>query len=110
MPTITLKREEVQRLHDFCVKNALKQFFIAKDEGAYVGASVGQGNNCIFYFRGCDPRVNADWYDRCHAQFGGDDFGEHLPVIQLTKAIENVKVQAVKIVLTKTQIKVQYVG
>jgi hypothetical protein len=108
MPTITLQREEVKRLYEFCVKHKQANWFIAKDHGAYVGSANSQ-ENCIFYFRGCNPKVNADWYETTHAQFGGDDFGELFPVAELKKVIDDLKVRAMKIVLTATQIKIQHV-
>ena len=78
MPQITLSILDLHKLVTFCRKNNQKQYFIAKDQGAYLGASCGGDNNCIFYFRGCDPKKDTDWYDNAHAKFGGDDFGEHL--------------------------------
>lgn len=78
MAQITLSIPQIQKLVEFCIQNNQKQYFIAKDQGAYLGASMGGDNNCIFYFRGCDPKKDADWYDNAHSKFGGDDFGEHL--------------------------------
>lgn len=82
MPQITLNRAKVQKLHDLCVKHGRDTFFLAKDQGAYVGACGGSQDdgtfeNCIFYFKGCDPQKDEDFYDNARQMFGGDDFGEH---------------------------------
>ena len=40
MPQITLNPAQVKELSDFCHKHNLSTFFLAKDEGAYVGEEV----------------------------------------------------------------------
>lgn len=83
MPQITLNSSQVKALSDFAHKHDLKTFFLAKDQGAYVGATAGKDEtfeNIIFYFRGMDPNKDEDFYDNADWAFGGDDFGEHLSV------------------------------
>jgi len=90
MPQMTLSFADCEKLISFCRANDLKQYFIAKDQGAYLGASKGAepSQQCLFYFRGCDPRKNPDsYYDNARAAFGGDDFGEHLDVPALESMI-----------------------
>lgn len=90
MPTIELSRRQVKQLVDFCIEHKQTQWFIAKDQGAYLGMSMGMDPlpKCLFYFPGCDPEKDEDWYDTAHAQFGGDDFGEHMPVADLQRYLE----------------------
>ena len=88
MPQITLKKEQVQQLVDFCDKQGCKNWFLAKDQGAYVGASAGEKGNCIFYFKGCDPSKDAEWYDNARNAFGGDDFGQHFDTRMLRDALK----------------------
>lgn len=90
MPQITLSLPEVKRLIKFCDDNALTDYFIAKDQGAYIGASKGGDNNCIFYFAGCNPEKDADWWDTARDKFGGDDFGEHLSLANLRATIAKI--------------------
>lgn len=77
MPQITLTQDQTQQFARFLCENNLAQWFVAKDQGAYIGAySEKTDSNCIFYFRGCDPERNPDWYESTR-RFGGDDFGEY---------------------------------
>lgn len=83
MTQITLKRSEVQQIVDLCNHHNKTIWFIAKDQGAYVGATGGsqeEGNfeNVIFYFKGMDPSKNEYAYDNAVDAFGGDDFGERM--------------------------------
>lgn len=93
MPQITLSKAEVKRLIKFCDDKAITHYFIAKDQGAYLGASKGAepGDSCIFYFAGCNPEKDADWWENSSYKFGGDDFGEHLDLDWLKKAIERAE-------------------
>jgi len=84
MAQITLKAHEVRALSDFLTRHNRDTFFIAKDHGAYVGATAGSNadgtfENLIFYFTGCNPHKDSDYYENAHWKFGGDDFGEMLP-------------------------------
>jgi len=95
MPQITITREQTQQIVDLCQKHGTKKWFLAKDEGAYIGACGGSHNdgtfeNVIFYFRGMDPKnekyAGEAWDNAQHA-FGGDDFGEHFDLAVLVKLL-----------------------
>ena len=80
--SVSMNMAQAKQLFNFCDKNKVKEFFFAKDQGAYFGATSGnssEGNfeNCILYVRGCDPQKNDDWWENASHRFGGDDFGEH---------------------------------
>lgn len=110
MPAITLSRVQALDLLNFCKKHSKDRFFIAKDSGAYLGASVGStpDKQCLFYFRGCDPKKDADYYENARYAFGGDDFGEFLPVGWLEKFNENPKIAKIKVTVNKRSIKAEY--
>lgn len=110
MPAITLSRVQAERLVKFCKQHNKDKFFIAKDHGAYLGQSVGSKpeEQCLFYFSGCDPKKNADYYENSRDKFGGDDFGEFLPLAWFEKAVANPKVGRVTITVNKSSIKCQY--
>lgn len=107
MPSLTLTRANIDKLAAFLTQHSLKQFFIAKDDGAYVGASIGEAQNCIFYFKGCDPKKDKDYYDKAHSLFGGDDFGEHLDARPVLAAAADSSVTSLKVNITKTTITVE---
>lgn len=83
MPQITLGRQDVLKLAAFC-RIHFTHPFVAKDQGAYIGAATSPTNQCIWYFEGCDPTTDG-WYDKTRELFGGDDFGEFVPVDWLEK-------------------------
>lgn len=105
---ITLSREDVLKLLAFSESHNHKEFFVAKDHGAYVGDSAGDKGNCIFYFAGCNPDKDKDWYDTCHEKFGGDDFGEHLPIEWLQRVRDNPKITKMVVKLTAKRIAADY--
>lgn len=111
MHSIELTRAQTQQLVDHCVRYNLTQWFIAKDHGAYVGASCGSepDQKCLFYFKGCDPEKDADWYDTAHAKFGGDDFGEHMQLADLTKTLALPRMTTVRIKVTSKSITLEVV-
>lgn len=83
MATASITREEAKKLYEFCKTNKVDEFFFAKDQGAYFGATTGSQknndfSNSIHYVKGCNPTLNDEWYDYAWAKFGGDDFGVHL--------------------------------
>lgn len=104
MPQITLKAKDVRELSDFLKRHGKETFFLAKDQGAYIGATAGSDadgtfERIIHYFAGCNPDKDADFYETSRWKFGGDDFGEMLPAQwihgaaerdTLTKAVLNV--------------------
>lgn len=104
MAKLVLSKDDATKLLDFCNKHELEEWFVAKDQGAYVGASTGEGGNCIFFFPGCDPTKDEDWYDAAVSLFGGDDFGEHIPVSTLRRLVE-VAAKRVTVIVTPTQIR-----
>lgn len=82
MPQITLKKKQIDQFSAFLRKHDTKKWFLAKDDGAYIGATGGsqeEGNfeNIIFHFKGMNPATNEDAWDNARYAFGGDDFGEH---------------------------------
>jgi len=109
MPQITLSRSNVESLVSFCEAAKSNSFFIAKDHGAYVGFSRGPtpDKQCLFYFKGCDPAKDADFYDNARRSFGGDDFGERLPLVDLRKALERPATKTVRITVTPRTIRLE---
>jgi hypothetical protein len=108
---IELSRAQVQQLADHCEKFELKQWFVAKDQGAYVGASAGAEPEkaCIFYFKGCDPKKDKEWYDTARAKFGGDDFGEMMDVKSLKDALAEKEMTAIEIKVTTRSISITHI-
>jgi len=85
MPQITLKKKQLDEFAAFIRKHDVKKWFLAKDQGAYVGACGGSQEdgtfeNILFYFNGCNPNTDEDFWENGQAKFGGDDFGEQFPV------------------------------
>lgn len=106
MPSIELSRSQIQQIVDHCAKHNLKTWLVAKDHGAYVGATAGAEPElqCLFYFQGCDPRKDKNFYDNAEAKFGGDDFGERLPLVDLQKALANPQMICVEVKVTANAI------
>lgn len=112
MPSITLKRAQVAELVRFCAEHKEDKFFVAKDHGAYVGANTGKDEtfkSIIYYFPKCDPEKDQDWYENASDLFGGDDFGEMLPVDWLAKCIVD-KRSAMRINVNKRSITATYLA
>ncbi|MGF6282316.1 hypothetical protein ABH908_000200 [Pseudomonas frederiksbergensis] len=105
---IELSRVQVQQLVDHCEKHNLKQWFIAKNQGAYVGALAGpaEEQKWIFFFKGCDPQKDQDWYDTARAKFGGDDFSEMQDIESLKSTLADTTMTAIEVVVTTRQIKI----
>lgn len=104
---IILTRDQVQSLLDFCSRHRRAQYFIAKDHGAYLGQSLGMepAPRCLFYFPGCNPEIDADYYATARHQFGGDDFGDLMDVTDLERIMqETPSATAIKWTVTDTQI------
>lgn len=93
MAQITLKIAEAKKLIQFCKDKGLETYFIAKDQGAYLGASKGAepGDQLIYYFAGCNPSKDADWWENSSYKFGGDDFGEIFQIAGLAEMIERAE-------------------
>jgi hypothetical protein len=107
MPQITLQRQDVQSIVDFCDAAKSDRFFIAKDHGAYVGYSTGANpdQQCLFFFKGCNPAKDADFYENSRQAFGGDDFGERIPLDHLRQALNDPTCKKVRIAVTSTSIR-----
>ncbi|MGA1108249.1 MAG: DUF3085 domain-containing protein [Pseudomonadales bacterium] len=93
MPQITLKAKDVRELSGFLNRHNKDSFFLAKDDGAYIGATAGSDadgtfERIIHYFSGCNPEKDEDYYDNAAYKFGWDDFGEMLPAQWMHKAAE----------------------
>lgn len=107
MPSLTLNRADIDKFAAFVTEHSIKRIFIAKDYGAYVGASIGEKANCIFYFKGCDPAKDKDCDDTARAKFGGDDFGEHLDASVVLAAAADSQVKTMKFTITASSMKVE---
>lgn len=74
-----------------------QMFNLVKDQGAYLMAATEKTlpgektKNFVVYCEGCDPNKDEDWWDFQQRAFGGDDFGEGLPLGWLKLAIENAE-------------------
>lgn len=84
MPQITLNTHKTRELSEFLRKHGKETFFLAKDHGAYIGATAGKHGTDTFerivhYFSGCNPNKDRDFYETSRWKFGGDDFGQDLP-------------------------------
>lgn len=84
MPQITLNKKQIDQFSAFLRKHDVKKWFLAKDDGAYIGATGGSEEegtfeNILFYFKGMDPKKDGEdtVWENAHQAFGGDDFGEH---------------------------------
>ncbi|KDP83476.1 DUF3085 domain-containing protein [Cupriavidus basilensis] len=108
MPQITLSRAEVQSLVTFSEEVNTQRFFIAKDHGAYIGCSVGSApsQKRLFFFKGCNPAVDKDFYENARRAFGGDDFGEHFPVADLVKMLAEPACMKVRVTVTRSNIRI----
>lgn len=93
MPQITITRKDLEAMSALAKKHGSKKFFMAKDQGAYVGVCGGDHDkgtfeNHIVYFKGMDPKKNPyDFYDNARYAFGGDDFGEHFDIDIIHKLV-----------------------
>lgn len=73
------------------------QFTLVKDQGAYLMAGTEatlageKVANFVVYCDGCNPDVDEDYYETAREIFGGDDFGEPLPLEWMQRAIESGK-------------------
>lgn len=109
--TFKLTREQALELLAFCQKHKQQEFYVAKDNGAYVGATKtvkGKLEKRVFYMPGCDPVKNANWYDTARSQYGGDDFGEQLPIAMLEKVKSRDDITGMAIKLTATRVTCDY--
>lgn len=111
MAQITLSRANVVQLLSFCTEHKQDKFFVAKDHGAYVGANAKVGEkmkNVLFFFAGCDPEKHEDWYDTAKQKFGGDDFGEMLPIKALMDFVAEPRATGLVLSVTPKHIKMAF--
>lgn len=108
MPKITVGRNDVLRILQFTRMHKCR-WFVAKDEGAYVGASRGKDCNIIFYFDGCNPNTPFDeWYNTSKKLFGGDDFGETLPLDWLTHVEKDKTILSLTVIVDPANITAEF--
>ena len=106
MALIVLSKEEISELEAFMREHKLEHWFIAKDQGAYVGASIGKNANWIKYFNGCNPSTDEYWWENCEMKFGGDDFGEMFDYKEIAKA--RLLGKSMKIKVSEEEIGIYY--
>lgn len=93
MTQITLKAKDVIKFSQFLKRHNRDTFFLAKDHGAYIGATAGSNadgtfERIIHYFAGCNPDKD-EFFDETSAhKFGWDDFGAQLPAEWMHEAAE----------------------
>lgn len=106
----TLSLKETKALADCIEKHNHDSFYLAKDHGAYIGAgNNSDGTGVLFFFRGCDPEKDLDYYEECHYKFGGDDFGVQFDDIDFVIAARNNRMK-LKFSVSPTSIKLSMVG
>lgn len=99
----TIKVTEAKKLRNFCKKYDLKEFFICKDHGAYIGATKRYDDSDAFeksihYINGGDPLQNDNWCEHLHRRFGDDDFVHKLPIEWLDISIGQYQDLQIKII------------
>jgi hypothetical protein len=74
-----------------------------------VGASAGSTpeQKVIYYFEGCDPEKDELWYENAREDFGGDDWGEYLPIRDLADGLAHEGVTGMRVVVTPEYINLE---
>lgn len=114
MPQITLTKPRLREFAGFLSEHKVKRWFLAKDQGAYIGATNGKKHDDpafarkIFYFKGCNPNTDEDYYETARDKFGGDDFGEWLEPSIIYELAGNPKVTAMILKVNKNNITIDY--
>ncbi|BCL73967.1 hypothetical protein TUMSATVNIG1_59530 (plasmid) [Vibrio nigripulchritudo] len=111
MPKLLFTRTEVDELAKFCKENSLEAFFLSKDEGVYICATVGSHENktfknCIQYADGCHPLQDENWYENSRHLCGGDDFSEIFEASLLFEVLKDSAWKTFIFDLTPTHISV----
>ena len=91
MKKLIFTRNQLENVMVFCIENELDDFFVAKDQGAYIGANTGLGDdfkNCIEYAYGCDPS-NENWFETATAICGQGSLGEELQASTFIKILDD---------------------
>lgn len=105
---MTLTAAQVQEIVDFADEYSVENFFIAKDSGAYLGITAkgedGELKRILHYFKGCNPETDEDYYENADMKFGGDDFGESLPVKAFRDALKVDNLEKVMVLVRKTTV------
>tara|TARA_R110000744_G_scaffold6491_1_gene22691 strand:- start:159 stop:491 length:333 start_codon:yes stop_codon:yes gene_type:complete len=100
---ITIGKKKIDKLAEFIRKNNLDHWFMAKDDGAYIGASTGP-ERVIYYFAGCNPDKDEYAWETARDKFGGDDFGEHFAVEDVLTAADNEKTHSITVTVGREAI------
>jgi hypothetical protein len=110
MPQIILTKPRLREFADFLSEHQVGRWFLAKDDGAYIGATNGKKHDDpafarkLFYFAGCNPNTDDDYYDTARDKFGGDDFGEFFEPSIIYKLAGNPKVLQMILKVNKASI------
>ena len=107
---LTLTQKQTRDFADCIEKHGHENFYMAKDQGAYVGAGNSSDNTgVVFYFKGCDPSKNEDWWEECRDRFGGDDFGV---IIEDTDFVVEARDNGsrLNVLVTDDDVRIQMVG
>lgn len=107
MPQLTLKRPDIERLAAYVSSKSLQSIIVVKNHGAFVGACVSEVDKCIFYFKGCNPEKDVDFYDNARRKFGGDDIYECLAASDVVQAAKDPAIKSLKFDVSETRIVVQ---
>tara|TARA_R110000744_G_scaffold50337_2_gene108908 strand:- start:334 stop:693 length:360 start_codon:yes stop_codon:yes gene_type:complete len=111
MPQITLKRDQLDEFALFLRNHDVEKWFIAKDHGAYIGATNKEKGdkfkNKLFYFSGCNPDTDEDFYDNAIDKFGGDDFGEFFDSDVVHKICGDPRAKNMVVIVGKTSISIK---
>lgn len=110
MPQITLKKKQIDQFSAFLRKHDVKKWFLAKDDGAYIGATGGSDDDferCIFYFRGMDPSKDEFAWDTARDAFGGDDFGEHFDAEIIHKLADDPLTTKMSVIVGRSTINIK---
>jgi len=111
MPQITLTRDDLNEFALFLRKHNVEKWFIAKDHGAYIGATNNEkGDNFqskLFYFSGCNPDTDEEFYDNARNKFGGDDFGDFFDAAIVHDICADPKAKDMVVVVNKKSINIK---
>jgi hypothetical protein len=104
MAQITLTKKQLDKFATFMRKHDVSEWFMAKDQGAYIGANAGSWKDntlekCIFYFKGCNPHKDDDAWHNARVKFGGDDFGEYFSPSVVYELSDNPKTHSMTLIV-----------
>jgi hypothetical protein len=88
---LTLTKAQTNALVSCIETHGHNGFYVAKDEGAYIGAGNNSaGTGVCYYFKNCDPNKNPMCWEECRSKFGGDDWGVSFNEAEHLRFIKNV--------------------